>query len=463
MATSLTSSQASTQPGTRQELAAAPRLPALLIAFAAALCLVCLACTPVTYYFADVLRFANWAQATHGTTPWLAYTQPDCNYPAIPLYILTITEKLRLAAHAPRLGALELTLLKLPNILSILGGMAVCYYGLRNKLGQAYAQYAAASYGLLVALWFNGTVWGQYDPILCLGMVAAVVALVNDRPEWCGIALGLALAVKPQPIIIVPVIGVYWLARRDWKAVALGLIGAAAAWIVVSLPFFMAGAGKAYIGGYTGSFNLFQELEVNAWNGWFIVHHVGGHLLHLKNADRDDIRVLHLVTFKQIGTIIYAAYMLFLFVGLWRRPTRYNGALACAMGAFAFFMLPTDIHERYIIMTVVLMPILVPATAASRSKSAYALYVSLSVMALLEHLLFCQFEPGRFTQKITHWQHQLASHYPIGLPAALFDIGLFVWASVMYWREVYAPAQDAPDLFAPTAAASAPLPSAATT
>ncbi len=427
-----------------------------LVWISAALCVVCALCVPFTYYRFDIAHcWTSWSEATRGTTPWLPYKlTPDCNYPAFMLYIFTLIEKIRLAAHAPALGKLMLVLFKLPSILAILGGAALCFYGLRRRLGERAATIIAAAYLSCAALWFNAAVWGQFDAILCFGMIGAVIALVNDRPAWCGAALGLALTVKFQAIIILPALGVYWLARPGfgWRATLAAAGGGIAAWGIISAPFFLSGNGHGLIEAYTGAVGFYQELDVYAWNGWYLVHHIGGHLLHLQHADVDSTKLLHLITFKQIGLLVYAAYTAFLLVGLWRRPTRYNALLACTMGAFAFFMLPTEIHERYIVPAVALAALLIPAVDQSRTRSAYALFAALSIIALLEQCLNCEYNYGPFTTKLLHLENHLVNHYLLGIVATFFDLALFIWASVMYWREVYGSPRNAPDLYAPPAA-----------
>jgi hypothetical protein len=82
---------------------------------------------------------------------------------------------------------------------------------------------------VLVALAGFGTgllmVEGQWDGVSVLGMALAYAAWRRGRPELAGFALGFSAAIaKPQLVIG---IAAYMAGRRDWRAVAGAIVGAA--------------------------------------------------------------------------------------------------------------------------------------------------------------------------------------------------------------------------------------------
>jgi Glycosyltransferase family 87 len=82
---------------------------------------------------------------------------------------------------------------------------------------------------VLVALAGFGTglliVEGQWDGVSVLGMALAYAAWRRGRPELAGFALGFTAAIaKPQLVIG---IAAYMAGRRDWRAVAGAIVGAA--------------------------------------------------------------------------------------------------------------------------------------------------------------------------------------------------------------------------------------------
>jgi hypothetical protein len=93
----------------------------------------------VTGYFAD------WARATHGLHPALIYCAAPlpCNYPPVIPYILTAIERLTLSTHISDVSRFGVPLIKLPNIVSILLGAALCRLGLQRVFGESASRRAA--------------------------------------------------------------------------------------------------------------------------------------------------------------------------------------------------------------------------------------------------------------------------------------------------------------------------------
>jgi Glycosyltransferase family 87 len=87
---------------------------------------------------------------------------------------------------------------------------------------------------VLIALAGFGTglllVEGQWDGVSVLGLALAYVAWRQGRPGLAGFALGFTAAIaKPQLVIG---IGAYMVGRRDWRAVAGALCGAATSVVI---------------------------------------------------------------------------------------------------------------------------------------------------------------------------------------------------------------------------------------
>ncbi len=88
------------------------------------------------------------------------------------------------------------------------------------------------------------------------------------------------------------------------------------------------------------------------------------------------------LTYKHLGILAFAAYTLFLMACLWRRPSRRLLVLAAAMSVFAFFLLPTQMHERYSAPAAALLALIAPL-----SPRLFALFVGISVTAALNQIL----------------------------------------------------------------------------
>ena len=198
-----------------------PSLPILLAVVVFALGLVVAA---RVYHQYDVVDcFLAWARASGGLRPWDVYTPgagaDNCDYPPFVPYLLTLVEALRLAAGAPAVGALAILLLKLPSLVAHAAAVPLALRGLARPLGAPGARLSAILIALCPAFFVNGALWGQFDVLLTLFLMAAVVALLLDRPVSAGAAMGLALATKLLAIVPLPFLAL-WIWRRARSAEA---------------------------------------------------------------------------------------------------------------------------------------------------------------------------------------------------------------------------------------------------
>src|SRR5207245_5307834 len=97
---------------------------------------------------------------------------------------------------------------------------------------------AAALWAFNPAAIYESAYWGQIDSLLALAMLGSVGATMARRPGLAGLALAAGFAVKPQPIIIAPVIAVALLQRCGAPGLARAFLGAAAG-LALMLGYFV--------------------------------------------------------------------------------------------------------------------------------------------------------------------------------------------------------------------------------
>jgi Glycosyltransferase family 87 len=96
--------------------------------------------------------------------------------------------------------------------------------------GQALKLYILLTASLLAV------VLQRYDAFPTLLTALSVWALISDRPLLSGAALGFSIAAKIYPIVLIPVLGLYWVIRRRYfDALKIG-IGCLVAIALVFLP-----------------------------------------------------------------------------------------------------------------------------------------------------------------------------------------------------------------------------------
>lgn len=130
---------------------------------------------------------------------------------------------------------------------------AALWWAGRRAGGPARGRWAAAIYALSPIAIVVAGYHGQFDGVSSLfSVLAAGFLLRRPRPVPAGLLLGVALALKPFPALLVPVFvsapGLSWRARALVGGLALGVVG------LVTGPFLLADAAAVArnVGGYGG-------------------------------------------------------------------------------------------------------------------------------------------------------------------------------------------------------------------
>jgi hypothetical protein len=425
--------------------AAAP-LPAALPWLAAALALgTGLWVAPRVFHHYDVVDcFLNWARASGGRRPWAIYlthfSTDDCDYPPLVPYLLTLVERARLALHAPPTGGAAVVLLKLPSILAWLAHVPLCAIGLRRPFGLRAARLAAVLVALSPPLFVNAAAWGQFDALLSLCVVASLVALLRGRAGWAGAALGAALATKLLAVVAVPVMAVWTWRRRGGRAVVGGALSAVLVMAVAALPYVARGAARPVLSSYHGAVGYYPLRTVEAYNLWYVLDRVDIRLRGQPSGEaRLDTRpVVGPITHRDVGLALLAAWTAFILAGLWRWPSDAGLVQAAAFQFFAVFMLPTQMHQRYVLPAAVLLALVAPLSPRARW-----LFLGLTVAATLNQGL----DLGRAILEQAIVGDPLAVADPPALrmairnaatAVAVLNLALLAWWTAVYRRELAA-------------------------
>jgi len=286
----------------------------------------------------DAIVIGRWADnmATYG--PWNFYRHDGAIYPALLYAYWPIGAFLDGAAQARAIKGLSIPFDLLIGI--------VAYLAARRMVGPWQALVAPAVYLFNPAVLLAGPVWGQVDAAGALAYLLALMALAGRRFALAGAFAVLAMLVKPQfGLVLLPVaiVAIQRLrATHSAEPVVRALLGGAVAYLVVALPLRLDLISYANRIVTAGSFK--EMSSANAANIW-------GLLIGYKHPD---------------GSLVYIGGILLL-IGLvaavlplrWRQ----NLPTILAVGAFvifAFYFLPTRVHERYLFPA---MAVLAPLAA----------------------------------------------------------------------------------------------------
>jgi hypothetical protein len=399
------------------------------------------AVAPLVFHHYDVVDcFLTWARASEGWRPWAIYLthfKTDCDYPPVVPYLLTVVERVRRMVGAGEVSGAAVLLVKAPNLLAAAAHAPLCALGLERIHGRAPAQSAALLLALSPALFVNAALWGQFDALLSLLVLAAVIALLHDRPGWAGAALGAALATKLLAVVAVPLALVWTWKRSGVSGVLLGGVAAAAVMGGLWLPYAIAGAGAPVAAAYGGAVDYYPFRTVEAYNGWYLLDRfdifVRG--IAARDARLDTRAAFGPVTFRHLGLAALAAYTAALAVLLWRRPSRTTLAWTLAVQFFAFFMLPTQMHQRYLLPAATLAALVAPLS--SRGAALFFVLAGTAALnqaldlgrAVLEQALVV--DPAAVADPPA-WRSAIRI---AASAVAVVNVGLFTWVSAVLSKE----------------------------
>lgn len=313
-------------------------------------------------YSYDVNCFTAWALRMAEVGPFEFYA-PDyfADYP--PLYMLLLgipgllIRGLGLDAFG---GAARLLLCALPIAADGALVWVVYQIGRNCRYNKRVALRAAAFTAFCPALLFDTAIWKQIDGLFLLPLVLAFWLLSRRRYLPAALAWGFALALKPQALLLGPVLAVCFLQPvlvpapgqpRDARARLNALARTGAGALVSLLPTLAAalacGKGPVWLfQKYFGTTQSYPYATVNGFNLWAAL---GGNWA-------DQTLRLGPLTWQQWGTLgILLATAGLLWLG-WQAARRghFCPLTLAAVYSAAIFTLSHRMHERYLIPAVLL-------------------------------------------------------------------------------------------------------------
>lgn len=267
------------------------------------------------------------------------------DYMPLRLYLLRALSSLVLPLggdfHEP-LPTITKSLIKLPGLLADLATIAIIYGWSLRWLQPRRAAALAALYACAPPVWMNVAWWGQVDTLLMLPLVAMVALLERARGRWSWLCWTVALLIKPQAIVLAPLLYMATIRLHGSRGVAQGGALALALFALACLPLVLAGQGPGLMQAYLGSVGRFPMLTAGAYNLWYLV--TGGSGTH------DTGQGIGGVSYHHMGLLLTGGVALLVGGALLRRADGPQCALGAAVLALAFFALPTQIHERYLFL-----------------------------------------------------------------------------------------------------------------
>ncbi|NJO07092.1 MAG: hypothetical protein HC876_17130, partial [Chloroflexaceae bacterium] len=135
-------------------------------------------------------------------------------------------------------------LIKLPGLTADIIAIVVMYAWALRWLPYRRAALVSALYTLAPPIWIDVAWWGQVDNLLVLPMIGTVVLLDRAGGRWSWLCWVLALLIKPQAIVLAPLLYTATLRLHGGRGVLHGGTIALTTFVLVSLPLIMAQQGR---------------------------------------------------------------------------------------------------------------------------------------------------------------------------------------------------------------------------
>ena len=230
----------------------------------------------------DVGDYQAWASQIATFGPAHTYQQGFfLDYPPGYLYALWVVGILAHGIGAT--GDFYRVIIQSPAIVADLALAILVYAYMRRGGRPEMAFIAMLMVALNPALLFDTVVWGQSDSVMTFVTLLSIVAILGEQYEIAWGLAAIAVLVKPQGLMMLPVLGFWTMLETDfatWIRSGIALIAVA---IIGIAPFQIGHEWNWIIKLYTSTAAYYHETSVNAFN---LMALLGG----LRQADSNHVR-----------------------------------------------------------------------------------------------------------------------------------------------------------------------------
>lgn len=188
------------------------------------------------------------------------------DYPPGYLYVLAFLEKLRLLFGIPAESQLFTLMIKLPSMLGDIFCSFVLLLFAKKRLPQLQAVFVMSAYLFCPAVIINSARWGQVDSFCLSFLLVSILLLWKKRYIPAALLFGIAIILKPQMLVFVPVYLFKIIRDKNYKMLFLAPLSAVAVILLVAAPFTTGFDYVWLVKRYMETMNYYNYYTVNAYN-----------------------------------------------------------------------------------------------------------------------------------------------------------------------------------------------------
>lgn len=306
------------------------------------------------------------------------------------------------------LGINIVNIVKLVPNLFDLAIAVVMFFFIRKQLDFKLSLLATALYVFNPAVIYNAAVWGQFDAIYTFFLVLSLVLALKSKSELSAVSLAVAILSKPQAIALLPLIAFLIFKKNGLKRFLFSTIAFIVTVLVVIIPMEWSNPVTFLSDIYFGAYSGYEFMSVNAFNFWGIFG------LWVPDGG-----------FYILGWALFGAFTVFsLFVvnKRWGKSNEMFLIFIAFAFLFAFFMLPTRIHERYLFPAISLLALMFPFINKARQ---FYLVITVTFFANISYVLY-SLNSGFFVY----------SDNLVAIVVSVVNLIMFLYTSLLMWDEL---------------------------
>jgi len=373
---------------------------------------------PLQGYANDMGTYAYWfnTAAQTGIRPFYAVVLQNAgwiDYPPFNVYIFWVFGSLAQAVSG--YGVNITNIIKLaPNLFDLATAVLIYAY-MRKQTSFKIALTATALYTFNAAIIYNAAVWGQFDAIYTFFLVLSLILALKSKPYYSAAAFAVALLTKPQGIALAPLIVFLIYKKNGLKKTLVSVAAFAATVFLVILPFEWSNPVTFLSSIYFGAYAGYQFTSINAFNLWG--------LFGLWVPDGS----LFIVGWVMFGAA--AVFTIYVLNKCFNVSGEWLALFSAFMLFFAFFMLPTRIHERYLFPAISILALMFPLI-----KKVRPLYIALTGTLLVNQAYVLYWLNAYANAGYTYSPN--LSGDPVVLAVSAVNLAMFFYSSFIMWNEL---------------------------
>jgi len=365
-------------------------------------------------YSTDIYDVYCWFKKINDSGFWSLYSagyqESTTNYPPIIPIVGSLWFRIPMVIKAISIDSLFFKIL--PTIFELALTIFSIFIIVKSKINGNYKNLLISFVILQPGLAFVSSGWGQFDSVVSLFIFVAIYMLWKDKLFLSTFIFYLATLTKPQAALAVFTYFAYLAIKKQYKNLLIQAIFFLFLMLATALIFKICGNSN-FFGPYLVAVDFMTVVSVGSFNLWWTIFAINSYSI----SDS---------SFKLAGLSMFLISIIPALIYLRRKKTNLPEIMLVFGYIFlAFFILPTQVHERYLYYGVAMISI-----ASIINYKFFILYIILSINLFLNCAIVLR----------SNYPHQLSAfpnlHSNVTTTIAFINLLVFVSLFLHFWFKI---------------------------